>query len=40
VYSALYGIDKEWIQIELLSKIVIAGFSMFRLRKQWMEWVA
>jgi hypothetical protein len=40
VYSALYGIDKEWIQIELLSKIVIAGFGMFRLRKQWMEWVA
>ncbi|MFD0672052.1 hypothetical protein [Cohnella sp. GCM10027633] len=40
VYSALYGIDEQWIQIELLGKIVIAGFLMFRLRKQWMEWVA
>lgn len=40
VYSAIYGIDEDWIQIELLSKIVIVGFGMFRLRKQWMEWVA
>ncbi|MFC5532143.1 hypothetical protein [Cohnella yongneupensis] len=40
VYSALYEIDKNWIQIELLSKILLAGFGMFRLRKQWMEWVA
>lgn len=40
VYSALYGVDEQWIQIELLAKIVVAGFLMFRLRKQWMEWVA
>ncbi|WP_372662946.1 hypothetical protein [Cohnella sp.] len=40
VYSALYSINTELIQIELLAKIVIAGVGMFRLRKQWMEWVA
>ncbi len=40
VYSALYGIHTEWIQAEILLKIVIAGVGMFRLRKQWMEWVA
>ncbi|BBI34715.1 hypothetical protein [Cohnella abietis] len=40
VYSALYGIQTNWIQIEILFKIVIAGVAMFRLRKQWMEWVA
>jgi hypothetical protein len=40
VYSALYAIHIEWIQAEILLKIVIAGVSMFRLRKQWMEWVA
>ncbi|WP_027088311.1 hypothetical protein [Cohnella panacarvi] len=40
VYSALYGINKDWLQIELLCKVVIVGAGMFRLRKQWMEWVA
>lgn len=40
VYSALYKIDEQWIQVELIVKIVVAGVSMFRLRKQWMEWVA
>lgn len=40
VYSALHSVDIQLIQIELLSKIVIAGVGMFRLRKQWMEWVA
>jgi len=40
IYSALYGVRPEWIQIEILIKIFIAGIGMFRLRKQWMEWVA
>ncbi|RKP55236.1 hypothetical protein D7Z26_08460 [Cohnella endophytica] len=40
VYSALYGIHANWIQLEILIKIVVAGVGMFRLRKQWMEWVA
>ncbi|MFC4599373.1 hypothetical protein [Cohnella hongkongensis] len=40
VYSALYGVRPEWIQTEILIKILIAGIGMFRLRKQWMEWVA
>lgn len=40
VYSALYHIDEQWIQIELIVKIVVAGILMFRLRKHWMEWVA
>jgi hypothetical protein len=39
VYSALYAINTEWIQVELLIKIVVAGVAMFRLRKRWMEWV-
>jgi len=39
-YSALYAVQPEWIQVEILIKIVIAGFGMYRLRKQWMEWVA
>ncbi|TVY00549.1 hypothetical protein [Cohnella terricola] len=40
VYSAIYGIHPEWVQIEILIKILIAGIGMFRLRKKWMEWVA
>jgi hypothetical protein len=40
VYSTLYAIHIEWIQVEILLKIVIAGVGMFSLRKQWMEWVA
>jgi hypothetical protein len=40
VYSAVYEINTEWIQLELLIKIVVAGVAMFRLRKRWMEWVA
>jgi hypothetical protein len=40
VYSALFEINTNWIQLELLVKIVVAGVGMFRLRKQWMEWVA
>jgi hypothetical protein len=40
VYSALYAINTDWIQLELLIKIVVAGVAMFRFRKQWMEWVA
>lgn len=40
VYSALYDIHANWIQTEILVKIVLAGVGMFRLRKQWMEWVA
>jgi hypothetical protein len=40
VYSALYAIHFEWIQLEIIIKILVAGVGMFRLRKQWMEWVA
>ncbi|MFC5467121.1 hypothetical protein ACFPPD_00190 [Cohnella suwonensis] len=40
VYSALYGIGEKWIQAEIVAKILVAGLGMFRLRKQWMEWVA
>lgn len=40
LYSALYGIEKDWIQVELICKVAIIGVGMFRLRKQWMEWVA
>ncbi|MFC5403018.1 hypothetical protein [Cohnella soli] len=40
VYSALYGIGENWIQAEIVVKILVAGLCMFRLRKQWMEWVA
>ncbi|WP_239617403.1 hypothetical protein [Cohnella mopanensis] len=40
VYSALYAIHTDWIQLEIVIKIVIMGITMFRLRKQWMEWVA
>jgi hypothetical protein len=40
IYSALYVLHQEWIQIEILIKILIVGIGMFRLRKQWMEWVA
>lgn len=40
VYSALFAIHTQWIQVEIIIKILIAGFGMFRLRKQWMEWVA
>ncbi|MBB6729694.1 hypothetical protein [Cohnella zeiphila] len=39
VYSALYHIDTPWIQVELAVKTVILGIGMYRLRKQWMEWV-
>jgi hypothetical protein len=39
IYSALYSMNMGWIQVELLVKIVIVGVGMFRLRKQWMEWV-
>ncbi|MCD9024474.1 hypothetical protein [Cohnella silvisoli] len=40
IYSALYVVHTDWIQVEILIKIVVAGVGMFRLRKQWMEWVA
>jgi len=40
IYSAVYDVHPEWIQTEILIKILIAGIGMFRLRKQWMEWVA
>jgi len=40
VYSALYGLRPEWIQIEFTVKLVIAGVGMFRMRNKWMEWVA
>ncbi|XID95360.1 hypothetical protein ACF3MZ_12965 [Paenibacillaceae bacterium WGS1546] len=40
IYSALFGYHPGWIQAEILIKIAIAGSAMFRLRKQWMEWVA
>ncbi|QMV40417.1 hypothetical protein [Cohnella cholangitidis] len=40
VYSALFGVQIEWIQLEIIIKIVIMGVALFRLRKQWMEWVA
>jgi len=39
IYSALYAIHTEWIQLEIIIKIAVAGTGMFRLRKQWMEWV-
>lgn len=39
VYAALFAISPEWIQLQLLLKIAIAGIGMFKLRKQWMEWV-
>ncbi|KIL34663.1 hypothetical protein SD71_18440 [Cohnella kolymensis] len=40
VYSALLDIHPDWIQLQLLCKIAAAGVGLFRLRKQWMEWVA
>lgn len=40
VYSALFGVGRDWIQVELLVKIALVGTLMFRLRRQWMEWVA
>lgn len=40
VYSALFGVDRDWIQVELLVKIALVGTIIFRLRRQWMEWVA
>lgn len=39
VYSAVYGIDAQWIQVELAAKAVLLGIGMYRLRKKWMEWV-
>jgi hypothetical protein len=39
LYSAVYRISPEWIQIELLVKTALLGFGMYRFRKQWMEWV-
>lgn len=40
VYCSLLKINPELIQLQLMCKIIIAGVGMFRLRKQWMEWVA
>ncbi|MCC3372814.1 hypothetical protein [Cohnella sp. REN36] len=40
IYSALFDVDRAWIQLELLVKIAAVGYGLFRLRKQWMEWVA
>jgi hypothetical protein len=40
LYSALYGIDTQWIPFQLLAKIAIAGISLYKWRKHWMEWVA
>jgi hypothetical protein len=40
VYSALLDINPQWLQLQFLCKIVVAGVGLFRLRKQWMEWVA
>lgn len=40
VYSALYGVDSQWIQIEIVAKIAIAGICLYKWKKQWMEWVA
>lgn len=39
VYSTLFGVDPTWIQTLLVVKIVLLGFVLFRLRRQWMEWV-
>ena len=40
LYSALYGVDSQWIQIEIVAKIAIAGICLYKWKKQWMEWVA
>jgi hypothetical protein len=40
VYSAINAVHTNWIQIGIMLKIVLAGVGMFKLRKQWMEWVA
>jgi hypothetical protein len=40
LHAAMIKVDMEWIQLGLLGKILLAGVGMYRLRKQWMEWVA
>jgi hypothetical protein len=39
-YSALFKVEEAWIELELIVKIALAGFGMYRLRRKWMEWVA
>ncbi|WP_123039827.1 hypothetical protein [Cohnella candidum] len=39
LHAAIERLDAQWIQTGLLGKTILAGFGLFRLRKQWMEWV-
>ncbi|TJY43411.1 hypothetical protein E5161_05865 [Cohnella pontilimi] len=40
LHAAVAKVDMQWIQAGLLGKILLAGVGLYRLRKQWMEWVA
>jgi hypothetical protein len=40
VQATVSGVEPGSIQLGLLGKILLAGVGMYRLRKQWMEWVA
>lgn len=39
LHGALLKIDPVWLQTGFVGKIVLMGVVLFRLRKQWMEWV-
>ncbi|MBW5444870.1 hypothetical protein GE107_02175 [Cohnella sp. CFH 77786] len=39
LHASMGGVDSRWIQSGLLGKTLLAGLIMYRLRKQWMEWV-
>jgi len=39
LHGALSNIDPVWLQAGFVGKIVLLGVVLYRLRKQWMEWV-
>lgn len=39
IHAFICGVNPQWIQAGLLGKTLLAGLGLYRLRKQWMEWV-
>lgn len=40
IYAAIYGINRDWLAVQLLLKMLIIGVVLFGYRQKWMEWVA
>jgi hypothetical protein len=39
LHASLIDVNPQWVQFGLVGKTLLAGLGMYKLRKQWMEWV-